>query len=71
MAYKNKVDAIKRLREKEKQFPDREFLIVFDPFDEDGNENITPYYVISSHYYYTPECEGGPCFSGSEIVLSE
>lgn len=70
MAYKNKSDAIRRLKEKERANPEESFIIVYDPFDTDGKENETPYYVIMESYYYTPECEGGPCFSDSEIIIS-
>jgi|ADurb_Cas_02_Slu_FD_contig_61_71118_length_573_multi_1_in_0_out_0_2 hypothetical protein len=69
MAYRNKKDAIKRLREKEKANPDITFLLVYDPYAEDGDKNLTPYYVISEYYYYLPENEGGPCFSDSVTII--
>lgn len=70
MPYRNKRDAIKRLHEKEKVNPNINFIIVYDPFDTEGEDNETPYYVLSESFYYTPECEGGPCFSGSEVIIN-
>lgn len=69
MAYRNRKDAIKRLHEKERTNPDITYLLVYDPYTEEGDNNTTPYYVVSSDYYYLPENEGGPSFSDSATII--
>lgn len=69
MSYIHLKDAKKRATEKAKADPSKTYLVIYDPYDEIGDENKTPYYVASEDWYYTPENEGGPVYSGSESIV--